>query len=195
MKKSSLADLEHIIESNRTQFYQTGKALRQIRDEQLYRQLLFDSFEAYVKDRWDMARSHAYRLIEASKVIDNLSPIGDGILPQNESQARALARLKPADQRNIWREFIESGTALSASNIRRFIKKHGKNRGAGTGSNPVNQIDIISTEFKAAVLAMLEQIRFAQTDQWQKTSKQSALYWLRVMKEKIMSNLHTDKVK
>ena len=127
MKKSSLPDLETIIESNRTQFYQIGKALKQIRDEQLYRQLLFDTFESYVKDRWDMARSHAYRLIEASKVIDNLSPIGDGILPKNESQARALAQLKTTDQRNIWREFIESGTALSASNIRKFIKMHQKN--------------------------------------------------------------------
>jgi len=195
MTKSSLAELENIIEKNQCKFYQIGKALRRIRNEQLYRQLLFDSFEGYVKDRWDMARSHAYRLIEASKVIDNLSPIGDGILPQNESQARALAQLKTADQRSIWREFIESGTALSASNIRKFIKRHGKKGGAGAESNPANLIDIISTGYKAAVMAMLEQIRLAQNDQWENTSKQAALYWLRIMKEKIMSNLHQDNAK
>jgi len=192
MKQSSLADLEAIIESNRTQFYQIGKALKQIRDEQLYHQVLFDTFEAYVKDRWDMSRSHAYRLIDASKVMDNLSLIGDGIVPQNESQARVLAQLKPGDQRKIWREFIESGTALSASNIRRFIKMRGKKGGAGVEANPVNLIDIISTGYKAAVMAMLEQIRVAKNDQWQHTSKQAALYWLRVMKETIISNLIQD---
>lgn len=192
MQKCGLADLEAIIESNRTQFYRIGRALKQIRDEQLYRQLLFDTFEAYVKDRWDMARSHAYRLIDASKVIDNLSPIGDGILPQNESQARALAQLKPSDQRTIWREFIQSGTTLSASNIRKFIKMRGKKGGTGVEPDPVNLVDMISTDYKAAVMAMLEQIRLAKNDQWQHTSKQAALYWLRVMKETIMSNLHQD---
>ena len=174
MKKSSLADLEAIIESNRTQFYR------------------IDTFEAYVKDRWDMVRSHAYRLIDASKVLDNLSPIGDGILPQNESQARALVHLKPIDQRNIWREFIESGTALSASNIRKFIKMRKKKGSTGVDPNPANLIDMTSTGYKAAVMAMLEQIRLAKNEQWQHTSRQAALYWLRVMKETILSNLSQD---
>jgi len=191
----NLAELEQIIEKNQNRFYRIGKALKQIRDEQLYRHVLFNSFEAYVKDRWDMAKSHAYRLIDASKVIDNLSPIGDGILPQNESQARALTRLKKADQRKIWLGFIESGATLSASNIRKFIKKHRKKGCAGLKPNPTNLIGIISADYKAAVLAMLAQIRLAQNDQWQNTSKQAALYWVRVMKEKIMSNLNRNNAK
>jgi hypothetical protein len=195
MTKMGLAELENIIETNRCQFYQIGKALRRIRDEQLYRQLLFNSFEAYVKQRWDMAKSHAYRLIEASKVIDNLSPIGDGILPQNESQTRALAQLKPFDQRNIWREFVESGTTMSASNIRRFIKMRTKTLVAKVESKPAKLIDIISSSYKAAVMALLEEIRLAQNEQWQHTSRQAALFWLRVMKAKIISNLQPDNEK
>jgi hypothetical protein len=193
MTKNILAELEHIIETNQCRFYQIGKALMRIRDERLYRELFFFSFEAYVTDRWDMARSQAYRLMEASKVIDNLSPIGDGILPQNESQARALAQLKAADQRNIWREFIESATPMSASNIRKFIKMRGKKGGVRIEPDPVNLVDIISAGYKAAVMAMLEQIRLAKNDHWQNTSRQASLYWLRVMKETIMSTLHQDK--
>jgi hypothetical protein len=195
MAKIGLAELENIIETNRCQFYQIGKALRRIRDEQLYRQLLFNSFEAYVKERWDMAKSHAYRLIEASKVIDNLSPIGDGILPQNESQARALAQLKPIDQRNIWREFVESGTTMSACNIRRFIKMRLKTVVSKVQSKPAKLIDIISSSYKAAVMVMLEEIRLAQNEHWQNTSRQAALFWLRIMKAKIISNLHSDNEK
>jgi len=192
MTKNSLAALENIIEKNRCEFYQVGKALRRIRDEQLYRQLLFTSFEVYVRERWDMVKSHAYRLIEASKVIDNLSPIGDGILPQNESQTRALARLKTIDQRNIWREFIESGTTMSASNIRKLIKMRMKKGAPCAESKPENLIDIISADYKAAVTAMLEQIQLAQNDHWQNTSKQAAIFWLRVMKEKTISNVHNE---
>lgn len=195
MANRCLADLENIIETNRCRFYQIGKALKQIRDEQLYRELLFNSFEAYVKERWDMARSHAYRLIDSSNVIDNLSPIGDGILPQNESQARALARLKAIDQRNIWREFIASGTTMNASNIRRFIKMRKKKVIPGVEPKPTNLIDIISSNYKRAVTAMLEQIQLAQNDHWQSTSRQAALFWLRVMQEKIVSSLQQANVK
>jgi hypothetical protein len=55
-----------------------------------------------------MSRSQAYRLIEAARIIDNLSPIGD-TLPENEAQLRALVKLTPFDQRRIWRDFIGAG--------------------------------------------------------------------------------------
>ena len=96
----------------------------QIHDVALYRDLLFNSFGDYVKIRWDMSKSQAYRLIDASKTVDNLSPIGDGVIPANEAQARVLSCLNEFDQRRIWREFISSGMALSASNIREFIKRN-----------------------------------------------------------------------
>lgn len=195
MSENRLADLEKIIETDRHKFYRIGKALRQIRNEKLFRQLLFDSFEAYVKDRWDMARSHAYRLIEAANVIDNLSPIGDRILPENEAQTRALARLRAFDQRRLWREFIQSGTPINAVNIRGFINQRTKKAEAGQRQKPTEHIKIISAGYKAAVMAMLEQINLAQNDHWQRTSRQAALFWLKVMKQKIVSNLHRANVK
>lgn len=187
MTKNSLADLENVIESNQCEFYKVGKALRRIRDGRLYRQVLFDSFETYVRDRWDMARSQAYRLIDASKVIDNLSPIGDGILPQNESQARALTSLKTIEQRNLWREFVESGTTMNASNIRKFMKTRTNRTTPDNKPKPGDRVDVITANYQAAVTAMLEQIRLAQNDHWQKTSRKAALFWLRIMKDKILS--------
>ncbi len=47
-------------------------------------------------------------------------------------------------------------------------------------------IDIIGAGYKKAVLVMLEQIQSAQNDDWQTTSRQAALFWLKVMKEKII---------
>ena len=184
MDTDRLAKLENIIETNQRKFYQIGRALKQIRDDRLFLDLLFDRFETYVKDRWDMARSQAYRLIEAATVIDNLSPIGDGILPENESQARVLACFKKEDQRKIWRAFISSGMALTAANIRKYA--HQAKKANSIKKANASMIDIIGADYKAAVMAMLEQIRSAQTDDWQTTSRQAALFWLKVMKEKIV---------
>ena len=192
MAGKNLSDLEAIIEMNRSKFYQTGKALRRIRDLKLYRQLLFKEFEAYVKQRWDMARSHAYRLIEASKVIDNLSPIGDGILPQNESQARALSILKPEEQRAVWREFIVSGAEINAFNIQKLVRMSMKKGKSSSSPKSDDLTEVISTDYKKTVIAMIEQIRLAQNDGWRNTSKQAALFWLRVMKEKILSAVNEE---
>ncbi len=50
-----------------------------------------------------MKKSHAYRLIDSSKVKDSLSPIGD-IQPANEAQTRPLTKLKPEQQQEAWQE-------------------------------------------------------------------------------------------
>lgn len=184
MADNRLIQLEDIIAANQHHFYQTGKALMQIRDNQLFRDLLFDSFEVYVKQRWDMARSQAYRLIKAASVIDNLSPIGNGILPANEYQARVLARFTKADQRRIWRAFIASGMALTAKNIRKSAHQTSMNKPVKKANAPM--VEIISADYKAAVMAMLDAIRSAQNDDWQTTSRQAALFWLKVMKEKVI---------
>ena len=189
MTVNRLSQLENVIETNQRKFYQLGKALKQIRDERLFRDLLFDNFETYVKERWDMARSQAYRLIEAANVIDNLSPIGDGILPENESQARVLARFKKEDQRKIWRAFICSGMALTAANIRKYA--HQAKKARVVKKTNASMIDIISASYKTAVMAMLEEIQRAQNDDWQTTSREAALFWLKVMKEKIIRHEHT----
>ena len=102
-----LASLESVIEFNQIDFYALGQALKVIRDERLYRQDYFTSFDCYVKERWDMNRAHAYRLIAASEVIDNLSPLGDK-LPENEAQARELAKLSVDKQARVWQDFLNS---------------------------------------------------------------------------------------
>lgn len=176
-----LVHLETIIETERRCFYKIGKALKEIRDERLYRQLLFESFEIYLKQRWDMSRSHGYRLIEATRIIDNLSPIGDK-LPENEAQLRPLIHLSPSDQCKIWRDFLATGTELKARNIRRFVLTYMSCEKKG-----IDQSELISVDYKNAVMAMLKEITLARQDGWQNTSRDAGLFWLRVMKEKIVS--------
>jgi hypothetical protein len=174
-----LEHLENVIKKYRQDFYSVGKALKEIRDSRHYQRLSFKSFEWYVRVRWDMGRSQAYRLIDAFEVIDNLSPIGD-VLPKNEAQARPLTKLERHGQRQVWREFIATGKPLSAVNISKLVSAH---LGEHTTKKPFSEI--ISKDYQAAVRAMLSQITIARNDRWNSTSQRTALYWNNVMKEKI----------
>ncbi|EIM65341.1 hypothetical protein DespoDRAFT_03587 [Desulfobacter postgatei 2ac9] len=176
-----LAHLESLISSNQEDFCQAGRALKEIRDNRLYKLALFDTFEAYTKARWDISRAHAYRLIKYCEVIHNLSPIGD-ILPVNESQVRHLAPLMPMEQRRVWKDFLAGGSELTAQNIKRFITVQGMKKPARPDWS-----DRITPEYMAAVKTMLEQVRVARHENWQSTSRQAALLWNRVVKEKILS--------
>lgn len=80
-------------------FIEVGAALSAIRDAKLYR-ADFATFEDYCKARWGMARSKAYRYIEAAEVAGHLSPIGD--IPARESQVRPLAALPRDEQPAAW---------------------------------------------------------------------------------------------
>mgnify|MGYP006935330289 CR=1 FL=1 len=176
-----LLQLETLISRNQECFYKIGQALKEIRDNRLYKQALFDTFETYTRARWDMGKAHAYRLIKSYEVIYNLSPIGDK-LPANESQTRPLAQLDFIEQRSIWKAIINSGMELTALNIKKFIDAQKE--------PPVNRPDLtrrISVVYMAAVKTMFEQVRIARNDLWQTTSQDAALLWNRVIQEKILS--------
>jgi hypothetical protein len=174
-----LVHLESVIKKYRQDFYSVGKALTEIRDGRHYLKLSFKSFESYLRLRWDMGRSHAYRLIQAAGIIDNLSPIGD-VLPQNEAQARALNKLDLFSQRKVWRHFLKTQKPLSAVNINKFVSAY-----LGEQNSKAPFIELISNDYRQAVRQMLSQIRLAQNDGWKSTSQKTALYWNNVMKEKI----------
>lgn len=88
-------------------FYESGIALRQLRDRKLYRST-HHTFEEYCRDRFNFTRAAAYYLISAASVIDNLScqPLVD-ILPTNEKQCRPLSKLEPDEQREVWAKAVK----------------------------------------------------------------------------------------
>jgi len=178
-QEQTLEALETVINVNQPDFYAVGKALGQIKHHRLYRFRQFTRFETYLQQRWDMGRCYAYRLIAAAEVIDQLSPIGN-VLPQNEAQARPLTQLPPDQLKPVWRAFTQTYDEFNAHTILQFIKdrNHPKPQKNSTTPN-------CSEDYQSAVMQLLQQIALAQTDRWQSTSRQAALYWHQVMKDKI----------
>lgn len=107
--KSRLEELEGVINRNLQSFYEVGRALMEIRDNELYKLKNgggYGTFEAYCQDTWNFSRSHAYRFIDSVKVIENLSPTGDK--PISERQTRPLAKLEPEQQKEVWQKAVET---------------------------------------------------------------------------------------
>jgi hypothetical protein len=106
-QKARLTALETTVRDGLRDFRRTGQALSEIRDNEFFR-AGYDSFEAYLQDRWGFTPPQAGRLMEAADVAKVLDPLG--IQPKNEAQARtfrAAARivteLEPEAQRMVAR--------------------------------------------------------------------------------------------
>jgi len=178
--KKQLDTFEAVIKKQQSNFYVLGKTLIKIKDLRLYKHIGFKTFEDYTIKRLDIKKSHAYRMINASKVMDNLSPFGDP-LPQNEAQARLLTKFDIFTQRKLWQKFLDTGMALTTSNIRKCIYQDKNSLEIIS-----KRIDLISDAYKAKVDDMLYQIRLEQNNNWETTSKEAALHWNKIIKEKIL---------
>src|SRR5262245_43866722 len=95
-----LAELEAVVERGLATFVDVGQALIEIRESRLYREQ-HDTFEKYLHFRWGMSRSSGYRFIDAARVAELVSPIGD---IENEAHARELVPLlrEPEQLRETW---------------------------------------------------------------------------------------------
>lgn len=101
----SLAELEAIIDRGIQTFIDVGSALLEVRDRRLYRESHL-TWDDYCRERWNMSRIHAHRLIEAAEVSAML-PTGN--TPDSERQARELVPLKddPDAVREVYAEVVE----------------------------------------------------------------------------------------
>jgi hypothetical protein len=115
----SLAELEAVIERGIDTFKEVGQALMEVRDRRLYRATHGD-FDTYCRERWGFTKTHANRLIRATKTVMGLAPIGATSLPVNEAQARELARIpNPETRAQVWEAAVaEHGPAVTAKNVR-----------------------------------------------------------------------------
>lgn len=105
-ERAELGRYEAVIGRGLATFMDVARALIAIREGKLYRGT-HATFEDYCNERWDISQSHAYRLIDATAVIDNLKAHQIGELPARESQVRPLASLEPDQQVAAWNKAKE----------------------------------------------------------------------------------------
>ena len=72
-----------------------------MRDGRLYREAGYATFDECCREHWDMSKSYAHRMIEASDVVRALPP--GTPLPSNETQARELKEVPDKDRAKVMR--------------------------------------------------------------------------------------------
>lgn len=100
-KRDRLRELERDIAEAKEQFWRTvGASLREIRRDKLY-ELTHGTWDEYLRDRWELSRSYASRLIDGINTAEQLERTleGSGLSPdvahgqrgiRNEREARAI---------------------------------------------------------------------------------------------------------
>lgn len=105
---SDLMEWEKPIEAGLRSFVEVGNALAAIRDGKKYKAAGYTTFDDYCRQRWGIAKSQAYRSIQAAAVIGEMSPVGD-VLPRTERQVRPLAAVAdPEERAAIWEQAVEN---------------------------------------------------------------------------------------
>lgn len=123
-KRDRFLQLHKVAREGCDAYITAGLALVEIRDDELWRDGGFPSWDAYCRSFLNTSRSYAARLIKSAIIVQNLNGSklptnsqGEPVLPKNECQVRALAKLKsPKEQAKAWKLAIKraSGSPTTA---------------------------------------------------------------------------------
>lgn len=116
-ERERLAALEAVVRRGLQSFLEVAAALLEIRDRRLYRES-HPTFEAYVRERFDLARTTAYGLLDAGRVASNVSAEGQ-TSALSLSHLRLLAPLEPDEQRS----FAPIVSEMTVAEARRVIRE------------------------------------------------------------------------
>lgn len=110
-ESATLQRLEGVIRRGFKAWIEVGEALSEIREKRLYR-ATHKTFEDYCRDRWDMSRQAASRMIAGLSVVKDLSTRDDKtedepIVPETPWAAQPLVRLEPEQRREAWDKAVE----------------------------------------------------------------------------------------
>lgn len=122
-ERSHLQELEKVIQGGLRTFFEVGHALGEIREKRLYRDS-HQTFEAYCREKWEISRVHAHRLVAAAEVRDVLAE-GDLPLPETEGQIRALTLLPRKQIPLVWASVINSAgtTKVTARLVKTVLQE------------------------------------------------------------------------
>jgi hypothetical protein len=123
-ERRQLADCEHRIASGLQIFLEVGVALLVVHDNELYRES-YRTFEDYCRERWEIGRAYAYRLIGAAEFTRRLSPMDDIPKPTCERHIRPLLKLPLDLASKAWRRAVNrsAGKPVTGRDVTQAIEE------------------------------------------------------------------------
>ena len=200
-------ELEGLIHKNFKVFYDVGCALREIQQRRLYRNT-HRTFSAYCKELWDMTSRSAYRYIEGANIVDNVRNCAQSEItgqnvtnwsqnssePQNESQARALAKFDPDRQRIIWLEAVKTAPKgkISAAHIKktaRILHFEQVRKTIQKAKENANQAPKINEHFRRTFSDFLDAINIERASEYRDTDRKEVVRHVRIILDALEAEL------
>lgn len=114
----ALADCEEKIEAALDTAWH---ALRKIHDDKLFKVVGYKTFEKYCESRWGYSKTHAYRLIDYSKLVDHLKAEGIETVP-SEAVLRPIMQMKRSskDENHFFQRAAEAVQIVNDTAPKKF---------------------------------------------------------------------------
>jgi hypothetical protein len=105
-ESAELRECESILDRGLATFFAVGNALLRIRNKRLYR-ATHRTFEEYCRERWNIGKSYAWRVIGAAERV-NLLPANSSVpKPANEFQVRPFLKLSAEAFPGAWERALK----------------------------------------------------------------------------------------
>jgi len=196
-------DRETVI-NNLGTFVKVGLALKRIKEKRFYR-AKYTTFEACVKDLFDLASRRAQQMMQAASVMALLESemrpdakdlshyAGHPVLPKNEEQARALLRAPEEERAAIWQKTVEKyGDKVTAKCVTNVIRDE---IGAGLEEKrqkakrePSEEKKEPHKPFMDAFDEFWRQVNAAYMDDWKKVPKKDVVKRLELILDYIKNH-------
>lgn len=139
-----LRQLEKVIENDIDAWVRIGAALLEIRDDKLYKET-HPTLEAWAREKFNISRVHAYRLIDATRSREVLVTHGVQRLPANERQIRHITKLEPEVQVRAWNDAVKLAgeEGVTEKHVRQVVREMNRQArvselaASTTGDNPL----------------------------------------------------------
>lgn len=135
-RASRLQELEYVIEKSAQAFWDMAQALREIREDGLYKES-HGTWENYLGDRWGFSKAWASDLMNAARVVEQLEKVKAlRPLPTHVTQAVRLSSAAEEDRPEVWTRAVEEAEKAgkktpSERDVRRAVVAHKKSKANG----------------------------------------------------------------
>lgn len=199
-----LAELEAVIKKDLKGFVRVGMALKEIRDNKLYRGK-YTTWKDYLKNEWDISKSYGEYHIKASDIVgllenvhncghfegEDFSDTFEFSLPTNEAQTRPLALLTEEQIPRAWKEVMlrtnGKPTALAVTKVVQDILEAQLEEGkSGLQKNLVKEVTV-PDDFSEQFNKLIEVLALHRKSGWKEFNKKKALEFLKAIEEYLRS--------
>ena len=123
-EQAALRACEEVIKTWFSASLKAGEALKQIRDQHLYR-ATHRTFAEYVEGRWAFKERRAQQLMKAYDLYSQFESAGVTSLPVNENQLRSLTSIPMEEAREVWEDLVDTVAAekISGMAVRKAVQE------------------------------------------------------------------------